>query len=170
MKLLTKSPYIYIFLVLFVAYFGFVSYITDFWTTLGVALLYADKFNWYALVFSFALSIIISAFVGINGSYLYYGIRLRKGCKKSSIAATTGAVAGMAVGVCPICVGGILPLLLGIFGVSFSFAVLPFNGIEVQLAVIALLIFSYLNLKKKTTKQERIVSRKNMKGGIHNGK
>ncbi len=149
MKLILQKPYIYIFIVLFIAYFGFVSYITDFWISLEIAMQYAATTNWFKLITSLILSLIIAALIGINGCYIYHGFKLRRGSKKSSVLASVGAVGGMAVGVCPICVGGILPLILGIFGITFSFAVLPLGGIEIQLAIIALLGFSYYNLTKK---------------------
>ena len=40
---------------------------------------------------------------------------------------------------CPLCVTGLIPLILSLFGISFSFAVLPFGGIEIQFLVVIIL-------------------------------
>lgn len=68
----------------------------------------------------------------------------RRSCASQGTIATAATVGGLAVGVCPVCVTGIAALLLGAFGIGFSFATLPFQGLEVQI-LIALIIF--LNLK-----------------------
>ena len=43
---------------------------------------------------------------------------------------------------------GILPIIFGVFGISFSFASLPFQGIEIQfLVLLVLLSSSFIILK-----------------------
>jgi len=62
---------------------------------------------------------------------------------------SAGAIGGLVTGVCPLCVTGLIPLILGFIGVSFSFASLPFQGIEVQVLVVIILLMSLINLSKK---------------------
>jgi hypothetical protein len=139
MKFYHKKPYIYLLLGLFIGYTALVYFLSDFGTTIQTALLYKDTLNWQKLWFSLFLTLIIASLVAMNGVYAFRRYKLRRDCKKGSVLASAGVVGGLAVGVCPLCVGGILPIFLGLFGISFSFGVLPFQGIEIQLAVIAIL-------------------------------
>jgi len=66
----------------------------------------------------------------------------RKECKRSVTLAGVGTVSGLTAGICPLCVTGILPIILGGLGISFSFASLPFQGIEVQILTLFILIIS----------------------------
>ena len=65
------------------------------------------------------------------------------------VLAGAGSVGGLIVGVCPLCVTGLVPLALGLLGIGFSFASLPFQGIEVQVLVVIVLFVSLINLSRK---------------------
>ena len=90
----------------------------------------------------------IGFLVAANGVLVYIKYKERKRCKGVGTA-SIGAAAGLIVGVCPLCVTGVFPLLLGLFGISFSFGSLPFQGIEIQILVIIILVFSLWMLEKK---------------------
>ena len=79
-------------------------------------------------------------------------VKERKKCKEGKILAGTGSIGGLIAGVCPLCVTGLVPLILGFFGIGFSFASLPFEGIEIQVLVIVVLLLSLRILKTKTFK------------------
>ncbi len=139
MKFLLQKPYKYITILGFIVYFSLAVWLSDFITIFSVALEYAQTTSWFKLITSLVLSIIIAVLVSINLSYAYYHYALRKSCKKGATVASAGAVGGLFVGVCPVCVGGLLQVVLSILGISFSFAVLPWNGVEIQLLMAVLL-------------------------------
>jgi hypothetical protein len=149
MKLFLKKPYIFLLFGLFFGYLILVFALSDFGTTLQTALLYSETVNWQKLAFSLFLTLVIASLIAINGCYVYKQYKLRNDCKKGSAVASVGVIGGLAVGICPLCVGGILPILIGVFGISFSFGALPFQGIEIQLLVIALLLGNLLWMKKR---------------------
>ena len=110
-------------------------------------IVYAATVNWLKLGFSIFLSLTIAFFVAANFVLVYEKYKERKKCKEATISGGIGAVGGLVTGVCPLCVTGVLPLILGLFGVTFSFASLPLQGIEVQIFVLAILVFSYVKLR-----------------------
>ena len=57
-----------------------------------------------------------------------------------------GAVFGIAAAGCPACAAGLIPAILGIFGVTFSIALLPLAGLELQIVAILILAFSLYHL------------------------
>ena len=78
---------------------------------------------------------------------IYAKYKERKKCSGVGTAGV-GTVGGLIVGVCPLCVAGVFPLILGIIGISFSFASLPFQGIEIQVIVALVLFFSFRKLSR----------------------
>mgnify|MGYP001610521958 CR=1 FL=1 len=79
----------------------------------------------------------------------YIKYKERKACKEASALTGIGAVGGFIVGVCPLCVTGIFPIILSFLGISFTFASLPFQGIEIQILVIGVLIIGLWLLSRK---------------------
>lgn len=73
--------------------------------------------------------------------------------RKKNIQATAlagaGTVGGLATGVCSACVASVFPFFFGIFGITISFAALPFQGLEVQLTLILLLIGNLYYMQRK---------------------
>ena len=142
-----KRPYLYIFIGVFLAYSMLLYFISDFGITLSIAFQYAETVNWYKIIFSILFSLIIASLISINSCYLYRNYLVRKKCKDGSTLVGAGAIGGMAVGVCPVCVSGILPIVLGALGISFSLGALPFQGLEIQVLIIAVLGFGFYKLK-----------------------
>ncbi len=148
MWFISKKPYLGIFIFVVLLYSILLYFLSDFDTTFRTALLYAETVNWYKLGFSIFLSLLIAILIGINSCYLYRNYKLKKECGDESKLVGAGMVGGVAVGICPLCVGGLFPIVLGLFSVSFSFGSLPFQGVEIQLLVIALLGYGLYRLKK----------------------
>jgi hypothetical protein len=142
MKYILRKPFIYVFLSVLILYSILLFTLSDFGDTLFLAFQYVETVSWSKLIFSIILSLLIGIFISINACYLYREYKLKKDCKKGSVLTGAGVLAGLSVGICPLCVGGLLPLVLGIFGISFSFGILPFQGIEVQLIVLGLMILT----------------------------
>lgn len=137
-----------LFFSLFFGYLALAVLISDFITTFRTALLYAATVSWWKLGLSVFLTLVIASLAALNGTLLYEKYRMRRECRRETGLASAGVIGGLAVGVCPLCVGGLFPLILALFGVSFSFGVLPFSGIEIQIAVIVLLAVSLHYLRR----------------------
>ena len=82
--------------------------------------------------------------------YTYIRYKERKKYKAEGALTCAATIGGLATGVCSACVAGIIPLIFSILGLSFSWASLPFKGMEIQLVVIVMLSISlYWNSKSK---------------------
>ena len=62
-----------------------------------------------------------------------------------------GVTGGILGGACPGCFVGLFPAFLGLFGMTATLSILPFNGLEIQVASTALLLFSSYFLTKPLT-------------------
>ena len=149
MKYLFKKSYVLWVLGVFVLYLLLDIFLSGFYKTLPLILAYAGTVNWWKLSFSFLFTLLIGLLVALNAVALFVRYRERQSCKEQSVLASIGGIGGLAVGICPLCVTGVFPLLLGLFGVSFSFASLPFQGLEVQALVVVLLGVSLWMIEKK---------------------
>ena len=148
MKAIFRKPYIYWFFGIFVFYLILNVLISGFYNTIPLIIVYAGTVNWLKLGLSLVLTLAIGFLAAINGVLVYMKYKERKECKGVG-AAGVGTVGGLIVGVCPLCITGIFPLLLGLVGISFSFGSLPFQGLEIQTLVVLILLFSLFNLSKK---------------------
>ncbi len=146
-KIFFKKPYLTGFLLVFILYLAFSVILSGFYNTISLIVKYASTVNWFKLGLSLLLTLIIGFFVAANSVLVYHKWRERRHCREGTVLAGAGTVGGLIVGVCPLCLTGLIPLLLGFFGVSFSFASLPFQGIEIQVIVIVLLAWSYYLIK-----------------------
>lgn len=151
MKRIFKKPYLYFTIGIFLLYLLMNFLISGFYDTIPLIIAYANSVNWLKLGFSIILSLIIGILVAINGVYVYMKYKERKECAGGATAAGAGTIGGLITGFCPLCITGLFPLIFGLFGVSFSLASLPFQGIEIQLAVIVLLFVSLKMLNKSSS-------------------
>ena len=149
MKRIFQRPYIYWFILIFISYLILNIFISGFNDTIPLIITYAETVNWFKLGISLVLTLAIGFLVAMNAIYVYVLYKERKKCKEGKILAGTGSIGGLIAGVCPLCVTGLVPLILGFFGIGFSFASLPFEGIEIQVLVIAVLSFSLKILSRK---------------------
>ena len=148
MRIILKKPYIYFIVAIFLFYLLMNLFISGFYDTIPLILAYSKTVNWPKLLISIILSIAIALLISINLTYLYISYKQRKSCRAEATATSIATLGGLITGFCPLCVTGIFPILFGLFGVTFSLASLPFQGIEVQLGIIVLLIISYKMLTK----------------------
>lgn len=142
MKKALTRPYIYLTISVFLIYIFINLIASGFYETIPLIAAYAKTVNWLKLIISLILSLTIGVLVALNATYSYISFRERKKCLSGTTTAGVGTVGGLIAGVCPLCVTGLFPLIFGLFGISFSLASLPFQGIEVQLAVVVLLAIS----------------------------
>src|SRR3989344_1809887 len=149
MKRVFQRPYLFWTLGIFLSYLFIAVVLSGFYGTFQLILLYADTVNLLKLSLSLLFSLIIGSLVAINSVYLFLLSRARRQCKPSRTLTGVGTAAGLLTGICPLCVTGLLPLLLGFFGVSFSLGILPFQGLEVQVLTIVLLGFSLFLLQRR---------------------
>jgi len=148
MKKLFKKPYIYLTIIIFIIYIILSIFISGFYNTIPLILKYANQISWLKLSFSLILTLIIGFLVSLNAVSFYIKYQERKKCTEAVTAASIGTLTGLAAGVCPLCVVGLFPLIFSVFGISFTFASLPFQGIEVQLFAIIILSISLKMLNK----------------------
>ncbi len=147
MKILLKKPYIYF--VIFLVYLGLNVILSGFYNTIPLILVYAKTLNWFKLGISLFLTLATGVLIAFNSVLIYIKYKERKKCKRELSLSSAGAIGGLVTGVCPLCVTGFIPLIFGFIGVSFSLASLPFQGIEVQVLVVIILIASLINLSRK---------------------
>lgn len=151
MKRVFRKPFIYWMLGIFFVYLTINIIVSQFYITVQYVPYYLDQLNWFELVGSFVLAVAIASLISVNSVFGFIKYQERKAFAKGSTAATcAGTVAGLSTGVCAACVSGVFPTVLGVLGVSFSWAALPLGGVEVQLATAAVLATSlyFLNRRK----------------------
>ncbi len=149
MKRVFRKPYIYWVFTIFAFYLFLNIIISGFYNTIPLILVYAKTVDWLKLGVSLFLTLTIGALIAFNSVLIYIKYKERKECKKEVALSGAGALGGLITGVCPICITGLVPLVLGLFGISFSLASLPFGGIEVQVIVALVLLVSLYNLTRK---------------------
>src|SRR3989344_6191486 len=137
-----KRPYVFWLAGLFVLYLALAVLLSEFYVTVQYIPYYVGQIHWIELGLSVLFTIIIAFLVAYNAVNLYCLYKKRKTLSKKTGISCIAAFGGLAVGVCPICATGLLPLVLGSVGVAFTWAALPFKGLEMQIIVIALLAAS----------------------------
>ena len=148
-KTVFKRPFIYFFFLIFFLYLFLTIIISQFYVTIQYIPLYLETIQWWKLIVSGFFTLTIGFLVALNSLLLYLHFKQQKNIKKQSIIASIGTLGGFATGVCSACVAGVFPFLLGIFGISFSFLSLPFQGMEIQILVILLFTMNIYFLEKK---------------------
>ena len=154
MKRVFQQPYRYWLLGIFLIYLVIVVLVSGFYNTIPAIIVNAATVNWFKLSLSLLFSLMIGALVAVNSVYLFILSKARRQCRSAKALTGVGATTGIITGICPLCVTGLIPLLFGFFGVSFSLGSLPFQGLEVQVMTILILLFSlyYVNHKKDLRK------------------
>jgi hypothetical protein len=147
LKELFRRPYVFWVIGVFIFYITIVSIVTGFYKTIPLLIFYFNTLNWAEFGPSLALSLAIGIFVSMNSVLLYRNYKKRASCRNTGALTGIGVAGGMAVGICPLCTLGMLPLILGVFGVTFSFASLPFKGLEIQFISLLILVFGFYFLK-----------------------
>jgi hypothetical protein len=148
-KRIFKKPHLFSLIIIFVVYLVLAVILSGFYNTFKLILIYANTVNWFELGISIFLTLLIGFLVAVNSVLAYIKYKERKRCKEGIATAGAGTVGGLIVGVCPLCVTGLVPLILSLLGVTFTFASLPLKGIEIQVLVVAILLISFRMLRKK---------------------
>lgn len=146
---LKERPHIYYVIGIFLLYLVLNLFISGFYETIPLILVYFKSVIWVKLISSLILTLAIGILVSINAVYSYNLYKERQNCKKGATLGGIGALGGLTAGICPICITGLLPLLFSVFGISLSFASLPFGGIEIQVVVLIILLISLKSLSSK---------------------
>ena len=148
MKELLRKPYVFWVIGIFLGYMTLNVLVSQFYQTALYIPYYLDTLKWGKLLVSGVFSITIGILIAINSVYAYIRYKERKAVMKEGVMTSAATIGGLATGICSACVAGLFPLMFGAFGVSFSFAALPFEGMEVQALIIGVLGFSLYLLRK----------------------
>ena len=149
MKILLKKPYIYFMILIFLVYLSLNMILSGFYNTIPLIWVYAKTVNWLKLGISLFLTLVTGTLIAFNSVLIYIRYKERKKCKRDISLSSVGAIGGLVTGACPLCVTGLIPLILGFIGISFSLASLPFQGIEVQVLVALVLFISYKQISRQ---------------------
>src|SRR3989344_5613014 len=147
-KQVFKKPNLYLFILIFLAYLILNIFISQFYITVQYIPYYLETIKWGELLISGLLAMIIGILIAVNMTLIYISWKRRMKIKKQTFLASLGVLGGLITGVCSACIAGFFPIVFGLFGVGFSFLSLPLKGIEVQLVVLALLVFNLYIFKK----------------------
>lgn len=147
-----QKPHLYWLITIFIVYLGLNIYINQFYETIKYIPIYAQQIHWGKLISGIIFTIAISALVALNSVYGYIRYKHHQQIKKSGVIACVGAIGGLATGVCSSCIVAVFPLLFSLFGITFSWASLPFQGLEVQALIIILLSVSVWWMDKDNKK------------------
>ncbi len=141
-KLIFKEKkYIFISLLVAIAIFISLYYLTFYFTTPQALRFMEGSFYFY---FTFASNFIISVLFGFNVSVILYKLRLKNKIAKESSLTGSGTIAAAFASGCPVCGSLLLPLI----GISGGLAAFPFRGLELKaLAASLMLVSTYFVLK-----------------------
>ena len=150
MKRIIQKPYLYWLGGIFLVYLALNVYLSQFYVTAQYLTVYASSVKWRKLLLGMLFTVLIAALVAANSVSGYIRWKERQSVKKTGAIACIGSIGGLATGVCSSCVTSVFPLVLGLFGVTFSWVSLPFQGLEVQALLIVLLSLGlYMVWRKK---------------------
>ena len=143
-----QRPYVWWTITLSMIYFFALIITSSFYVTIRYLWVYSSQIKYGELVFGLVVSLIISILVGMNIVCGVIAYRKRQQIKKQGILSCVGTVSGLAAGICSACVTSIFPFIFGLFGVTFSFANLPFKGAEIQILTVVILILGLYFLSR----------------------
>lgn len=146
MKALQK-PYIYWTIGIFLIYTALNIWLSKFYITIKDLSNFVGTINWADLTISIILALSIGLLVAFNIIYAYIKYKPHRQVKTTT-ATCIGTITGLSTGVCAACVTSVFPTLAGLFGVTISWAALPFRGTEIQILTILLLGITLYVLRK----------------------
>ena len=93
--------------------------------------------------FLILLMLLVAGFVGLNINLMIMKFKELKKINRAGGITTLGIFLGIMGGACPGCLVGLFPAVLGLLGsVGYSLSVLPFDGLELQVGSLVLLVIS----------------------------
>lgn len=143
-----KKPYVYWTISIFLIYLTLNVFLSGFHITLRDMFIYYETLDWPHMIISMFFGIAIAILISINSVYLYIKYKRHKDIKKEGTIACIATIGSLSTGICAACYVSFLPLLMGLFGVTLSWAMLPLQGLEIQFLVLILLIFNLFMLRK----------------------
>ena len=149
MNSVLSKPYIYWTAGIFIAYMIANAALSQFYESAKYIPYYLNTLNWTAFILSIILSSAIGLLLSVNMVTLYIKYRQRAKVGAQSTITCAGAVGGLSTGICSACASGIVPIIFGLLGTSFTWAALPLKGMEVQFLIILMLGGSLFWLSKK---------------------
>ncbi|MEK6842396.1 MAG: hypothetical protein AABX84_01155, partial [Nanoarchaeota archaeon] len=84
MNKIFKKPYIYWTAGVFILYLLLLIFISGFYNTLPLIIVYAGTLNWFKLSLSMGLSLLIGFLVAITSVFSYIKYKERKQCKEGA--------------------------------------------------------------------------------------
>jgi hypothetical protein len=97
---------------------------------------------WFSISFTF-FTLLVAFLVALNINLMIMKVKLLRGVGAGAggvaLAGTFGGIIG---GSCPACFVGLFPAMMGLFGVTASLSMFPFQGLEIQAVSAVLLIVS----------------------------
>ena len=149
MKEVFEKPYVYWVSGIFILYIVLAVFLSGFYSTIQYIPYYLNQLHWLEFGLSVFFTLVIGLLVGVNAVVGYLKFQEHKKLKNVSSLSCAATALGLTTGVCPACVTGIFPLILTSLGITFSWASLPFKGLEIQALTIVILILSLYLLKRK---------------------
>lgn len=101
---------------------------------------YTVSFTAFTIVISILFGVVLTLFLA----------KIREIRLKGAGLGITGIFFGALAAGCPGCVFGLFPIVLSLFGISGTLAILPFNGLEFQALTVLLLLSSIFFLAKES--------------------
>lgn len=102
---------------------------------------------WYTLGYT-VMILVTSILLGVL--LVLFVAKIREVRAKSLGLGVTGLVFGSLAAGCPGCIFGLFPILLGMFGIGGTLAILPFNGLEFQMLTVAFLLAALYFIARET--------------------
>ena len=146
-----SKPYVYATTGIFFTYLVVNIILSEFYLTISYIPYFASQIYWLEFGVALILALAIALLVSVNIVAMMVKYRENKtsqGVRASSCATAIGTLGGIATGVCPACVTGIIPFLFSSVGLSAGFVMLPFRGLEIQAATLAILICTLWYIKE----------------------
>ncbi|MBL7058897.1 hypothetical protein ISS08_00380 [Candidatus Pacearchaeota archaeon] len=148
-SILTK-PYIFSFIIIFLAYLLLNFFLNDFKTTLPT--LFTSFKAWFLIPFVFFNFLLIPFLIAltINLTAIKFQDWKSINSKGEEGLGILGVFGGILGGACPGCFAGFFPAFIGIFGISATLSSLPLYGLELQFISAAFLITAIVLLTRPT--------------------
>src|SRR3989344_6649042 len=146
-NVLKQKSYFKIFLITFIFYLLLSTYLIYYFFN-GFYLFFNYSIKYYPYL-NILFTIILSFLFGINLSLILFRFKeIKKYNNESGTGIFTSVLSLFSAG-CPVCSFTILSFLIPGLSATFSLAILPFNGLEIQLFGIFLLLISIFILTKE---------------------
>ena len=145
--LLKQKSYFRIFIIAFILYLALSMYLIYYFFN-GFYLFfnyYIRYYPWLNILFTLILAFLF----GINLTLIIFRFKEVKSYNNESGAGIFTSVISLFSAGCPVCSFSIISFLIPAIGTTFSLAILPFKGLEIQLLGIIILLISIFILTKE---------------------